>query len=316
MSSQVEDMFSVRQVPWHGIGTIVEEAPNSAEALKLGGLDWDVLQEDAFIQTPGTQEYVTIPGYKANIRSTDRSVLGLVTDRYKVVQNKEAFSFTDNLLGEGVVYETAGVLNGGRRVWMLARFPDKWKVLDDKVTLYVVFTTSHDGTWAIKVAVTPIRVVCQNTLNLALQDAKRLWTTTHIGNLEAKMHEAQKTLLYAENYMEHLQDEAEKLNKIRISSQQLMQMIEILLPIPEDCGSTRETNMDLLRTDLKMRFFNAPDLQNFGNTGWKFINAVSDFATHVNPLRRTETNSEKLFEKTLGGNAIIDKAYELVTSLI
>jgi phage/plasmid-like protein (TIGR03299 family) len=315
MSANVEDMFSVRAVPWHGIGTIVEEAPNSEEALKLGGLDWEVIQEPAFITAPETNAYVPVSGYKVNIRSTDREVLGIVTERYKVVQNKEAFSFTDSLLGEGVRYETAGVLNGGRRVWMLARFPDKWKVLDDQVTLYVVFTTSHDGTWAIKVAVTPIRVVCQNTLNLALHDARRIWTTTHIGNLEAKMHEAQKTLLYAERYMEHLQDEAENLNKIHISSQQLMKMIELLLPIPEDCGATRETNMDLLRTDLKMRYLNAPDLQNFRNTGWKFINAVSDFATHVNPLRRTETNKENLFEKTLAGNAIIDKAYELVTSL-
>ena len=105
MAANVESMFSVREKPWHGLGTIVMEAPASADALRLAGLDWNVVQEPVY-----TGHNELVEGYKANIRSTDRRVLGVVSDRYKVVQNVEAFSFTDELLGAGVRYETAGSL--------------------------------------------------------------------------------------------------------------------------------------------------------------------------------------------------------------
>ena len=117
MPALVEEMFYVREKPWHGLGTRVEEAPTSENALILAGLNWTVEQENVY-----TDFGEIIPGYRANIRSTDRRVLGVVTDRYKVVQNAEAFAFTDELLGKGVRYETAGSLQDGRKVWLLARF--------------------------------------------------------------------------------------------------------------------------------------------------------------------------------------------------
>ena len=109
------------------------------------------------------------------MRSTDHAPLGIVSDRYKVVQNEDAFQFTDDLLGEGVTYETAGALQGGRKVWLLARMPQRYVIAGDEITPYMVFMNSHDGSSGVKVAMTPIRVVCQNTLNLALDSAKRIW---------------------------------------------------------------------------------------------------------------------------------------------
>lgn len=103
MAANVETMFYTREKPWHGLGTMVAEAPNSKDALRLAGLNWKVLQEPVY-----TENKELIQGYKANVRDTDRKVLGVVTDRYKVIQNEEAFAFTDTLLGEGVRYETAG----------------------------------------------------------------------------------------------------------------------------------------------------------------------------------------------------------------
>ena len=102
--------------------------------------------------------------------------MGVVSDRYRIVQNEEAFQFTDDLLGEGVTYETAGSLQGGKKVWMLAKLPEKYIIAGDEVTPYLVFFHSHDGSSGVKVAMTPVRVVCQNTLNLALGTAKRIWT--------------------------------------------------------------------------------------------------------------------------------------------
>lgn len=110
MSANVETMFYVRQKPWHGLGTEVQEAPTSADALICAGLDWEVVQKDVY-----TGDGSLIPGYKVNLRSTDNAALGIVSDRYKVVQNEDAFQFTDDLLGAGVTYETAGTLQGGAR---------------------------------------------------------------------------------------------------------------------------------------------------------------------------------------------------------
>ena len=100
MSANVESMFSVRETPWHGLGTIIQDAPDSKEAIRLAGLDWRVEQSDVICAANGS----TIPGFKANIRDIDGKVLGMVTDRYKIVQNEEAFAFTDALLGDCLLY--------------------------------------------------------------------------------------------------------------------------------------------------------------------------------------------------------------------
>lgn len=169
MSAEVESMFYVRKAPWHGLGTRVEGALNSREALIAAGLNWNVVQRKIF-----TQEGFPVEGYYANLRDKDQKVLGVVTSRYQIVQNREAFAFTDELLGKGVQYETAGSLKDGRKTWILARLPKTYRLAEDKVMPYLVFSNSHDGSGAIKVAMTPIRVVCNNTLNLALQRRKNI----------------------------------------------------------------------------------------------------------------------------------------------
>jgi len=133
MPANVETMFSVRETPWHGLGRIIMDAPASREALELAGLDWQVESRNIYSGTGAI-----IPGYRANVRSTDDAVLGVVSDRYRIVQNEEAFQFTDDLLGEGVTYETAGSLQGGKKVWMLARLPRKYLIAGDQVVPYLV----------------------------------------------------------------------------------------------------------------------------------------------------------------------------------
>ena len=199
MSANVETMFSVRETPWHGLGRIVMDAPASREALELAGLDWQVESRNIYSGTGAM-----IPGYRANVRSTDEAVLGVVSDRYRIVQNEEAFQFTDDLLGEGVTYETAGSLQGGKKVWMLAKLPEKYIIAGDEVTPYLVFFNSHDGSSGVKVAMTPVRVVCQNTLNLALGTAKRIWTARHTENVLLRVQDARETLQLANSYMGEL----------------------------------------------------------------------------------------------------------------
>ena len=309
MPANVESMFYTRIAPWHGLGVRVEEAQDSEEALEQSGLNWTVIQRPIMTST-----YTPIPGYKANIRQNDERVLGVVTDRYKVVQNHEAFAFTDALLGEGVRYETAGSLNDGKKIWLLAKLPDKYFLEGEEIEPYLVFSNTHDGSGAIKVAMTPIRIVCQNTLNLALSSAKRIWTTIHVGNLANKMDEAHCTLSLAHNYMGKLGAEFHKLNKMKIPDSKVIEYIEMLLPMDENPTDLHRNNVNRIREDLKMRYFDAPDLRHINKSAYRFVCAVSDFATHAKPLRETANYRENVFAKTVEGNPLIDKAYELALS--
>lgn len=307
MSAEVETMFYTRVAPWHGLGTCVENAPGSQEALKVAGLDWKVVQKPIF-----TEEGQLVGGFKANIRDRDNQILGVVTDRYKVVQNEEAFAFTDQLLGEGVTYETAGSLQGGRRTWILAKLPQRYIISGDKITPYLVFMNSHDGTGAIKAAMTPIRVVCQNTLNLALSNAKRSWSANHVGNINGKLDDARYTLLYADKYMAELGRSIDRLNQIRLSDQKVYEYINALFPLADNATEQQKKNLLRMKEDVKARYFEAPDLKHIGKNGYRFVNAVSDFATHSKPLRERSTYRENLFSRTIEGNPMIDRAYSLL----
>ena len=307
MAANVETMFYTREKPWHGLGTMVAEAPNSKDALRLAGLNWKVLQEPVY-----TEKKELIQGYKANVRDTDRKVLGVVTDRYKVIQNEEAFAFTDTLLGEGVRYETAGSLQEGRRVWMLARLPREFIIGGERISPYMVFSNTHDGSGAVKTALTPIRVVCNNTLNLALRTAKRSWSMIHTGDISGKIEEAKNTLFLADEYMTALGQEFENLRKIKLSEKQVLDYIKILLPMEENYSLLQKRGVEKLRADMKMRYFDAPDLKDVGNNGYRFVNAVSDFATHSTPRRKTANYKENIFARTADGNPMIDRAYQLV----
>lgn len=307
MSANVETMFYTRQKPWHGLGIRVEEAPDSKEALSLAGLDWRVIQKPIWTET-GQK----ICGFKANVRDRDNQILGVVTDRYRVVQNEEAFAFTDELLGEGVTYETAGSLQAGRRTWILARLPQRYIISGDEIIPYLVFMNSHDGTGAVKAAMTPIRVVCQNTLNLALTSAKRSWSAAHTGDMRYKLEDARNTLLYAERYMIELGKTIDSLNQIRLSDQQVYKYIDMLFPEAEDITPQQRKNILRLKEDVKTRYFDAPDLQHVGKNGYRFVNAVSDFATHARPLKERSNYRENLFMKTVEGNLLTDRAYQLV----
>lgn len=308
MAANVETMFSVREKPWHGLGTIVSEAPSSSEALRLAGLDWEVEQQAIFTKSG------VVEGFKANVRSTDKKALGVVSDRYKIIQNKDAFAFTDKLLGAGVRYETAGSLQGGKKIWLLATLPKEYIIAGERISPYLVFSNTHDGSGAVRVAITPIRVVCNNTLNLALNTATRSFSMVHTGDIRGKVNEAKQTLFMADQYMENLGREFERLRKVKVTDQQVKEYIELLLPIENGASLTTVKNTRKLREDMRARYYDAPDLKDVGNNAYRFINAVSDFATHSNPLRRTANYQENLFMRTYEGNPMIDRAYQLVAA--
>ena len=307
MAANVETMFSARVKPWHGIGTVVEDCPSSGDAIRLAGLDWKVEQREVC-----TDSGVVIPGYKANIRDRDQSILGVVSDRYQVVQNEDAFAFTDEMLGEGVKYETAGALQGGRKTFILARLPQRFIIAGDEITPYLVIMNSHDGSCSIKAAMTPVRVVCQNTLNLAFRTAKRTWTTKHTSNIMERIDDARTTLQFAEHYMSEMGKGVDELVHKRLTDKKVLEYMSEFFPVTEDMTSVQRKNNLTMLNDMKRRYFEAPDLQEVGKNGYRFVNAVSDFVTHAEPIRKTKNYKENLFLRTVEGNPMIDKAYQMV----
>lgn len=309
MSHEVETMFYTsneengRFVPWHGLGTPVEEAQTSKEAIKIAGLDWKVEAKPIY-----NDKGIEIPGYKANTRDIDDKVLGLVSNRYKLVQNSEAFDFTDSLICGDVKYETAGSLLGGKRIFLLARLPEK-KILGDDFDNYICFTNSHDGTGAIQACMTPVRVVCQNTLNLALDKATRKWSTKHIGNIESKMEEARHTLQLADQYMDNLAVVADQMANTKVTESEVATILDELYPVSEDATDRVKRTVNQKKEDFMICMF-APDILKFQGTAWGVINAASDFSTHVAPARMTSTYQENKFNGILNGDVVIDKVFE------
>jgi len=155
-------------------------------------------------------------------------------------------------------------------------------------------------------------VVCSNTLNLALSTAKRTWSADHVGNIQGKMAEARDTLLYADQYMKELGKAVDTLNRTKVSDRQVYEYLDLLFPITEQATDTQKKNLLRVREEVKTRYFDAPDLKSVGKNAYRFINAVSDFATHSEPLRKRANYKESLFLKTVEGNPLLDKAYELV----
>ena len=310
MAALIEQMFSVRETPWHRMGRIVADAPTSADAIIAAGLDWKVNQCEMTLA--GTD--IVVPDAYANVRSSDNAVLGVVGNRYAIVQNEEAFAFTDSLIGEGCVYETAGSLKGGKVIWLLARLPESIQIAGDEVNPYLCFTNSHDGSGAVKVCSTPVRVVCNNTLNLALKTARRTWSVRHTGNIEGKLAEAAETLQLASTYLTELKTESEALALKKFDTDTLIKVIDALLPTPEDLTGRKRENIVAVKNDIFYRYTYAPDLKDMEQSALRFIHAVADTATHMEPRRRTANYQENLFISTVNGGDLLDRAYAIVAA--
>ncbi len=311
MPASVESMFYVREVPWHGLGINVAHTLNSEEALVYAGLDWQVIQKQL-----QTDDDILVENLVANVRETDNSILGVVSKKYKILQNFDAFRFTDDLLGGDIQYETAGSLCNGKRVWMLATLSKKYDFLGDDVTPYMVLFNSHDGSTPVRVAMTPVRVVCQNTLNLALKTAKRSWSVRHTSNIHDHINKARETLGFATQYMNMLQKEMESFHKIKINDNNLKNFIEFLVPKNKDNSDLKNKNIDIVRNDIYYRFYNAPDLVNLDKTGYRFLNAISDHETHFKPFKKTDSYQENLFIKTVEKPKLLDVSFELLKEAV
>lgn len=310
MAHKIESLYYTREKPWHGLGTRVEEAPTSADALRLAGLDWKVEAKPVFTETGEV-----IQNYKANTRDSDGAVLGLVSDRYTICQNDEAFAFTDALVGGGNVrYETAGSLSGGRRIWLLAKMPNA-ELAGDEVEPYMCFTNTHDGSGAIRVCMTPVRVVCNNTLNFALRTAKRSWSTKHTGKVTERIVEAEHALELAGKYMDGLAEYADRMANTPLRVDQIRSILDELFPATEEDSERVQETARRIKNEYMVCYF-MPDLEKFRGTAWGALNAMADMVDHNAPKRQTQNYAENNWARIIDGHYLVDAMAQRVSAAL
>jgi len=295
--------FSNREVPWHNLGIVTDGAQNAADALGLAQLDWQVTKADTPIQTPiPTAEGVTtitVPDKFMTYRDHPKlglQALGVVGRQYQVIQNSEAFDFLNHLVDEsGAVFETAGSLNGGRQVFMSMRMPEAVKLAggQDTVDMYLMATTSHDGSKAFTAAVTPIRPVCANTVAMALASAKSTWYLRHTTNVKGKVAQAREALGMFWEYQEAFAETADTLAATKITDKELEAFLKSLVKEPKKDTERRQNNVAKVRNEIKALML-APTQDNIKGTRWAAYNAVVEWADWAKPVRAKNGNAEAL----------------------
>lgn len=233
--------FSVKEKAWHGLGQIVQDYPTSAEAIQHAGLNYTVEKRKLFTYdnenntaNPDTDiiiPEIEVPNFYATIRTDNETVLGVVGKDYEVVQNRDAFSFFDSIVGgEGIMYETAGALGKGERIFITAKWPDYIKIgNDDLIEQYLFLTTSHDGYGSITAAFTPIRIVCNNTLNAALRNHSNSITIRHTANAKERLEQAHLLMGISNSLSTELENIFNNWTKVRITDPEVNKLIQLAL---------------------------------------------------------------------------------------
>jgi len=244
-TNQEYSFFSVQERAWHGLGKIVEQYPTSAEAIRFAGLDYTVekrplftVQGNEFANSAINHDMVVpatgvkVPNYFATVRNNNDAVLGVVGKDYQIVQNVDAFAFFDAIVGEGdgILYETAGALGKGERIFITAKLPGYIRVgIDDFIEKYLFLTTSHDGFGSITAAFTPVRVVCNNTLNAAMRNHTNAIKIRHTASANDRLKQAHTLMGISNTMADEMQDIFNHWSTVRITDQEVKKLIQVAM---------------------------------------------------------------------------------------
>ena len=328
--------FSVQQKAWHNLGQIVSDYPTSEEAIKYAGLDYEVAKSPLFTKSSGIIQNadnieigsteLEVPNYFANIRTDNNAVLGVVGKDYHIVQNREAFNFFDAIVGggEGILYETAGALGNGERIFITAKLPDYIRVGngDDITEKYIFLTTSHDGSGSITAAFTPIRIVCQNTLNASLRSMTNVVRIKHTSGAKQRIENAHKIMGLANTLSNQLEGIFNEWAKVKVTDQEVKKLIQLALcPNKETYDLLKKGAEDEISTVFKNTVEDAfayamvSDTQQMVTTKGTLFGAYNAVTGYYQNVRKYKDDEAKLQSIVLGGTAQLksQKAFELCT---
>jgi len=310
------EFFSAVTKGWHELGQTTEAKVTASEAIKVAKLDWEVEQVPC-LHEGINGELLQVPDNYIVRRKDTLAPLSVMSSRYTPIQNQEVFDFADSIIGEGqAVWDTAGSLAGGRKIFMQVELEGKLFLNsnpDDTTVKRVLFVSSHDGSKALQGMITPVRVVCQNTLNAALGNRSNTFKVFHRKNYQSKQQEAAKVLELAHAYYEDLQVVMNELAEQEVTASYVEGFLGTLLPASKDEVPTRTENR---RKDLVNLFHNGKG--NLGKSKWDLYNAVTEFVDHhsVGRLSTTRTlrseasdniEAETRFERAILGSGAVLK---------
>lgn len=317
--SIVEAMYANRPA-WHGLGKVFDkdgnEAPNSEQAIELAHLGW-VVDKRKLVDMDGHDS-----GMFGNFRADNNNCLGIVSGKYIVVQNSEAFSFLDSLCQDGIMtYESAFALNGGKQVVLLARLPEVDEYTPgDHGLRYIMLKTSHDGTCEIQMVPTAVRVVCANTVRAALHSKQKI-SVSHRGDIAARLLQAKFYLSQFSDSFTLYSKAAADLITQKYSSADLNELLNKLFPIPEKDGKAKTIRENNVFAVMNALTHPTNNLEGMGGTKWQLFNAVTYAVDHGNLFRQNGKDvakkAESNFTNVIEGKGanLKDKALELILSL-
>jgi phage/plasmid-like protein (TIGR03299 family) len=273
-------MFYSGDVPWHQLGRRLDKPATAAEAMKEARLDYTVVKKPLKAVITG-KHYADVPGSFATVRTDTNVVLGVVGSRYEPVQNKDAFNFFDPLVDrDEAIYHTVGVLNRGEKIWLLAKLPDYIRVgkKGDPIEKYILLYNSHDGSSHIRVKLTPVRVVCNNTLTTALQGSDAEVRIKHTASATEKLQEAHQLLGLTNQLYTQLDYIFNRMALRKVTGQQLLDYVKTLVPDnPEAENKTRTEN---IRNHIMFLHDDIPEAKAHKGTLFGAVNAISEYTDH------------------------------------
>lgn len=285
--------FTNREPAWHSLGVVTPNALTADEALATAQLDWTVTKQpvQTTVLTDDGVTTLTMPDKFVTVRNhpkTGVSALGVVGSFYEVVQNSDAFAIANDIFDQsGAHFETAGSLGDGRKVFLTMKMPDTVLIGgEDAVGMYLLITNTHDGTEPVRIAVTPVRAVCQNTVRLALQQATAVKSLRHTVSVTKRIEEARAALNMTWRYTESFEEIANGLISSVMTDKDFDAFLTSLLPTPPEFDSSKRQQTAHAQKVEEMRaLWTAPTQANIAGTRWAALNVVTEWADWAAPVR-------------------------------
>lgn len=321
MAHELESLMWLGDRPWHGLGVEVLEAQTSEEAIVKAGLDWQVEKKEIFtrdglvvdggedIAEVPSEKMVVVPGYYAIVRKTDGRPLGVVGERYTPMQNKDAFKFFDEVVGSyDAIYETAGSLRHGKIIWIMSKLPGHVGSSEDPIEMWLVLSNAHDGTRQLLMMATPVRVVCMNTLNLAISSAVANVEVRHTSGIMDRIVDAREALGLTNLYFEQMGEVMNTLKGFRMTEDEIRKYVYGLFPLKVKSEEKLNGFEDVMNVELGPRIKayvekvlelvetgRGTDIPGVKGSAYGTFNAAVEFADHWQPVKgKSEALNRKL----------------------
>lgn len=298
-----------RTSTWSNIGKSVESCKNMEQVMKAAHLDYNVGLKPVFAGINETKQQV--PNRFVTFRESDGHMYDIVSDKYRVVQNSEAFDFV-NFMNSDITYEKAGETESGM-VYIIAKLPSV-NILGDEFTPHAIFRNGFGGKIKITAAICPLRIVCENQFNFAFKNTQNSITVRHVGNASAKLEEAKHVLKMSADYMDELNRQAQIYAGTKMDPAQIERVVNWLFPVPAEEVDMNSFARFQLQTakDKFITAYNADDNYNFRGSAWGIINAYADYITHKEPMGNKSSKEENKFITTVFHPALMNKILDLV----